>query len=526
MLVTGVSEPRSKTLDSMLQDAHAILAAIVESSDDAIVGKTLDGTVVSWNRAAERIFGYTAEEMIGQPLARLVPLDKRDDLPRILRAVRAGQRVDHFETERVRKDGKRVYVSLTVSPIRDASGKVVGASKIARDVSARKRADAEREELLRVAQKARVDAENADRAKDQFLAMLAHELRNPLGALRNALLVAQREPARAERALVIAGRQAANLGRLIDDLLDVARFTRGQIALQRGTVSIASVVDRALETTRALIDESRHVVTVSVDPPDLTVDGDAARLEQLLENLLTNAVKYTPPGGRIAIGAVREGHRVRIGVRDSGVGLDAAMLPRVFDLFTQADRALDRRQGGLGIGLTVVRRIAELHGGTVAARSEGPGKGCEFVLYLPAPAADGTIAVPAAQDDPPNASRDGASILLIEDNVDAADSLKMLLELYGHRVRVAHDGELGIRMAEIDVPDLLLIDIGLPNLDGYKVAERLREHPQLHGVMRAALTGYGREEDREQALAAGFHQHLVKPADPEKIDALARASRT
>lgn len=520
-----MSGPGSEALDGLLQDAHAILAAIVESSDDAIVGKTLDGIVVSWNRAAERIFGYTAAEMIGQPIARLVPIDKRDDLPRILSAVRSGERVDHFETERVRKDGRRVYVSLTVSPIRDASGKVVGASKIARDVSARKLADAEREELLRVAQKARVDAENADRAKDQFLAMLAHELRNPLGALRNAILVAQRDPGNGERALLIARRQAENLGRLIDDLLDVARFTRGQIALQRGTVSIASVVEHALETTRALIEESGHSVTVTLEPPDLTVDGDAARLEQLLENLLTNAVKYTPPGGRIAIDASQEAERVRIAVRDSGVGLDAAMLPRVFELFTQADRELDRRQGGLGIGLTVVRRIAELHGGTVAAHSDGPGKGSEFVLYLRALNADGSLAVPVVEDHPPELHHDGASILLIEDNVDAADSLKLLLELYGHRVRVAHDGELGIRMAELDVPDLLLIDIGLPNLDGYKVAERLREHPQLHGVMRAALTGYGREEDREQALAAGFHQHLVKPADPEKIDALARASR-
>ena len=520
-----MSDRRDDALDDLSQDAHAILAAIVESSDDAIVGKTLDGIVLSWNRAAERIFGYTAAEMIGQPIARLVPPERLDDLPGILRAVRSGERVDHFETERVRKDGRRVHVSLTVSPIRDASGRVVGASKIARDVSARRRADAEREELLRVAQKARVAAENADRAKDQFLAMLAHELRNPLGALRNAILVAQRDGARSARALEIAVRQANSLGRLIDDLLDVARFTRGQIKLQRAVVAVASVVDRALETTRPQVEEGRHTVSVAVEPADLEIDADPARLEQLLENLLGNAAKYTPPGGSIAVTAERNGDEVCIAVRDSGVGLEPDMLARVFDLFAQADRGLDRRQGGLGIGLTVVRRIAELHGGRVEARSAGLGTGAEFLVRLPA----GSLARPeppvSELELAPAASGDGADILLIEDNVDAADSLKLLLELYGHHVRVAHDGETGIRMAERAAPDLLLIDIGLPNLDGYRIAERLREHPTLSGVLRTALTGYGRVEDRERALAAGFHHHLVKPADPEKIDALARGTR-
>jgi len=519
-----VSAAKQDDLRALSQDADAILAAIVESSDDAIIGKTLDGTVVSWNRAAERIFGYTAEEMIGQPIARLVPIDRRDDLPGILRAVRGGQRVAHFETERVRKDGRRVHVSLTVSPIRDASGRIVGASKIARDVSARKLADAEREELLRVAERARLDAESADRAKDQFLAMLAHELRNPLGALRNAILIAQRDPEQGERALGIARRQADNLGRLVDDLLDVARFTRGQIVLKRERVEVAKLVERALETVRPMIDELGHEVSIGVEPPDLATEADPARLEQVLENLLSNAAKYTPPGGRVTIDAGQRDGEVWIAVRDTGVGLDPEMLPRVFDLFAQAERELDRRQGGLGLGLTVVRRIAELHGGRVEVHSVGPGRGCEFVLRLPAGATEkgGARGEPATGG---SESRHGASILLIEDNVDAAESLKLLLELYGHRVRVAHDGESGIGMAECESPDLMLIDIGLPQIDGYKVAERLRAHPTLRDVYRVALTGYGRDEDRARALASGFHDHLVKPADPEKIDAMARAAR-
>ncbi|HVH07829.1 MAG TPA: PAS domain S-box protein, partial [Myxococcota bacterium] len=330
------------------------LAAIVESSDDAIIGKTLDGVVTSWNAAAERLFGYTADEMVGQPIRRLVPDERLDDLPQILDSIRRGARVEHFETERVRKDGRRIFVSLTISPIRDESGVVVGASKIARDVTERRALDREREQLLGMAQRAWAQADAANRAKDEFMAMLGHELRNPLAAVRNALYSARLEPRRTERALEIASRQADQLARLVDDLLDVASVAQDRIRLNVERVELRDVIERALEATRFLVDARRLTLAVSQIDAAARVNGDPARLEQIVVNLVTNAVKYSEPGGRVEVIAERSGDEAVIRVRDEGIGIPADLLPRIFDLFVQGERALDRAQGGLGIGLTIV----------------------------------------------------------------------------------------------------------------------------------------------------------------------------
>ena len=477
-------------------EAQARLGAIVESSDDAIVSKTLDGIVTSWNKGAERIFGYTAAEMIGEPISRLIPADRRDDLEPIFGALRRGERVDHFETERVRKDGRRIHVSLTISPIRDAEGRIIGASKIARDVTERK---------------------TAEQAKDEFLAMLGHELRNPLAAVQSAIIAARLDASRRDDALEIARRQTVQLRRLVDDLLDVARVSQGKIILRKRRVFLSTIVERAVEGSRVQIDERGHVLSVSL-PPEIEVDADSGRLEQVLVNLLSNAAKYTPAGGRIEISAELRGDEIVLRVRDNGIGIGPDMLPRVFDLFSQANSSLDRAQGGLGLGLALVRRLVELHGGRVEARSGGCGQGAEFVAYLPAARGPEHLAAGDAEE-ALSALRPAASarVLLVEDNVDAADALGMLLELLGHEVTVVHDGLAALEAMERKTPDVMLVDIGLPGIDGFEVARRVRALASGKSVVLVALTGYGRIEDKERTRAAGFDHHLTKPVE---IDAL------
>jgi two-component system CheB/CheR fusion protein len=367
-------------------------------------------------------------------------------------------------------------------------------------------------------QRARAAAEAADRAKDEFLAMLGHELRNPLAAVRNAVTTARLDEPRRARALDIAQRQTDQLTRLIDDLLDVARITQGRITLQKEVVSLRDVLDRALEATRALVDGLGHRIDVSFASGDVRVEADPARLQQVLVNLLTNAAKYTEPGGRIEVRVEESGGAIALRIRDSGMGIHPEMLPRVFELFAQGDRALDRVEGGLGVGLTVVRRLVELHGWTIDAHSDGPGCGAEFTMRLPVAAtSDGeSVAVPATVAVP----RGPVRVLLVEDNPDAAESLVMLLEILGHQVRVVHDGTAALDVAPDYAPHVMLVDIGLPGMDGYEVARRIRGTPALVGTVLVALTGYGREEDRQRAFAAGFDHHLVKPVDLTALERL------
>jgi two-component system CheB/CheR fusion protein len=499
--------------------APARLASIVESCDDAIVSKTLDGIVTSWNRGAEHVFGYTAEEMIGQPISRLMPPERPDDFSMILGAIRRGERIEHFETERIRKDGRRIQISLTVSPIVDSAGRIIGASKIARDVTERRRAEMEREELLGIAQRARVEAEAANRAKDEFLAMLGHELRNPLSALRNAVVSARLDDNRRDRALLIAQRQTDQLARLVDDLLDVARITQRRIVLRKERVDLAEVVTRVVEVSRSLIEKRRHTLTVGLPPDPLCVDGDPVRLEQVVANLLGNAAKYTKGRGRIEVALEPQGSEAVLRMRDNGVGIAPHMLTRIFELFAQGGRGLDRGEGGLGIGLTVVRNLVELHGGRVEARSGGLGKGSEFEVRLPTARTIAGDAPPvAAPEELPRQSC--ARVVVVEDNADAAESLLMLLELLGHRVRVFHDGPSALDAVRTDAPDLMLVDIGLPGMDGYEVAGRARQEPALRKAVLVALTGYGRDDDRNRAIAAGFDYHLAKPIDVGELQLL------
>jgi PAS domain S-box-containing protein len=357
-----------------------------------------------------------------------------------------------------------------------------------------------------------------DRRKDEFLAMLSHELRNPLAAVRNAVAIASLDETHRAHALEIARRQVEQLGRLIDDLLDVARITQGRITLRKERLYLASIIERAIESTRSFIESRGLYLTVSLGPEPIRVEADPARLEQVFVNLLTNAAKYTDAGGRINLVATRRGDEAVVRICDTGIGIAPETLPHLWDLFTQGDQALNRPQGGLGIGLTIARRLIEQHGARIEAFSEGLGKGAEFVVSFPALPPLSEEAVPA----PPSAPIPQCStrIIIVEDNPDAADSLMMLLELLGHRVRVVHDGVAALNAARANLPDVMLVDIGLPGMDGHEVARRMRRDPALKDIVLVALTGYGREEDKQQALAAGFDYHLVKPVDPDALHGL------
>jgi PAS domain S-box-containing protein len=363
----------------------------------------------------------------------------------------------------------------------------------------------------------------ADRRKDEFLAMLAHELRNPLAPIRNAAQVLKLlgpADARQQWAREIIERQTQHLTRLVDDLLDVSRITRGKVKLAREPLDLAAVVQRAVEASRPLIDARRHQLTVALPPEPVRLEGDLTRLVQVVGNLLNNAAKYTDEGGHIRLEAAREDGQVVLRVRDNGMGLPADLLPHVFDLFSQADRSLDRSQGGLGVGLTLVRRLVELHGGRVEARSGGPGQGSEFIVRLPAEASGAASGGGAAAGQSPRPAPGGLKVLIVEDNVDSAKMMSFMLELGGHQVRTAYDGAEALEAARAFGPHAVLCDIGLPGMNGYEVAARLRQQPDFQRTPLIALTGYGEEEARRRSKEAGFDYHLVKPVEPDALGAL------
>lgn len=656
--------------------AHLRLSAIVESSDDAIISKSLDGIIVSWNKGAERLYGYTVQEVVGKPLSILIPPDHQDELTAIMDQLKRGERIEHFETKRLRKDGRLIDVSLTISPVKGTDGRIIGASKIARDITGRKQAehtarfladtsaalaeltdyestlqkvaslavpffadgcavdiqdadgslrrlavthtDPAKVQLLReldrrypprlserhgimevlrsgkpewapiitdsllrdsiqeqehlslvrelglksyicvplksrtrvlgaltfvtaqsgriydtthvrvavdLAHRAVIAIENAsllaalkesDRHKDEFLAMLAHELRNPLAPIRNAVQILHvKGPPVPELqwAREVIDRQVQQMTRLVDDLLDVSRISRGRIDLRKEQMELATVVSSAVEASRPLIEKWGHDLVVSVPPEPIHLEADLARLSQVLSNLLNNAAKYTNPGGRIWLTAERQSGQVLIRVRDTGIGIPKEMLGRIFEMFKQVDRSLDRAQGGLGIGLTLVQRLVEMHGGSIKAHSAGPGKGSEFVLRLPLAleVVRPPTPNPVVQENitPPVICR----ILVVDDNQDSADSIAILLRSMGNEVYTAYDGLQAVSLAAEFQPDIVLLDIGLPTLNGYEAARQIRQQPGGQDRMLIALTGWGQDEDHRRSKEAGFDHHLTKPVD-------------
>jgi PAS domain S-box-containing protein len=630
---------RDVTARRKAETTARFLASIVWSSEDAIIAKDTHGVITGWNRAAERLFGYTAEEAIGKPIAMLAPPDRADEMPRILARIRAGEKVEHFDTVRRARDGHLVPISLTVSPIRNEAGEIVGASKICRDISERQRGEeALRREKARlqatltgigdavivtdcegrvtlmnpvaqsltgwrdgaegrrvsevfriVNEETREPAENpvdrairegtivglanhtlliardgserpiddsaapirdpdgrvagvvmvfrdvserrrseqafleADRRKDEFLATLAHELRNPLAPIRNAVqILMMKTPVDADLAWCreVIDRQARHMARLLDDLLDVSRITHNKIELRRERIDLSAVVQNAVETTRPMIDERHQQLKVRLPEAPLPIEADPIRLSQVFSNLLNNASKYSEDGGHVGLSCERRGADVVVSVRDDGMGITSEMLPRIFDLFSQAERGLPRAQGGLGIGLSLARGLVELHGGTLEAKSSGIDRGSEFVVCLPM-VGESTRGASRADTDADTDQRRPRTVrrrvLIVDDLKDSADSLAILLSMMGHETHTAYDGEEGVAAAERLRPDAVLLDIGMPKLNGYEACEKIRARPWGKKTLLIAVTGWGQEDDRRRTERAGFDRHLVKPVDPDEV---------
>ena len=487
-----------------LRASEARFRNIIEKNADGVVVVDPSGTILYVNPAAEAILERRADVLPGQQFGIPVfPGETTEvDLNRNGEIATAELRVVETEWE-----GEIAFLIAL------------------RDVTAHKRLE---EELRRQAE-ALVEA---DRQKDEFLAMLAHELRNPLAPIRNAtqiLRLGTPKPDDLERARLIIEQQVRHLSRLIDDLLDVSRITRGKITLKRRPIDLIDTIDNAIVAIRPNFAGAGVELTAELPTGPLDIDADPTRIEQVLSNLLNNAAKFTPAGGHVRLSATRDGGWIEVRVRDDGIGIEPAMLSRVFELFCQADRSLDRSQGGLGIGLTLVRRLIELHDGSVEARSEGPGSGSEFVLRIPGVERRSADALDAIKSADLPVAGTPLRVLVVDDNRHAAESLEILLRLWGHKPMVAFDGRDGLDVARKFRPDVALLDIGLPHMDGYAVAKALRRSDDLAGILLVAMTGYGQDEDRRRALEVGFNHHLVKPIDLQLLERLLsdeRASRT
>jgi PAS domain S-box-containing protein len=615
----------------LLDEPRSQLAAIVESSDDAIISKDLNGIITSWNAAAERLLGYTAREAVGQPIELIIPADRKDEEAMILARVRSGAAISHYETVRRRKDGSLVEISLAVSPVTDSRGRVVGASKIARDITEARHAQLalrEGEEryrsllaaapvalyvcdrdatiqyynsqaaalwgtepvpgsdryfaakglrksdgtliapeespimdvlrsgkpvsnmeflverpdgsripvLMNLAplkgprgdivgsvtsfidiseqKAAQQSLREAGERLNQFLAILAHELRNPLAPIRNALEILRTsatDTVMVRAASEMMERQVNHMIRLVDDLLDVSRISRGKIELRLARTDLTALVGHVVDGAASLAQCKNHRLTLRTTDEPLFLHVDPTRVSQVVGNLINNACKFTPDGGHIALSVSREGDQAVLRVRDDGIGIAPGHLRRIFDMFTQLDNSLERAESGLGIGLTLAKKLVEMHSGSIEATSGGPGTGSEFVVRFPIPsAAEQEFIQPSAVKLP---ALSGRRILVVDDNVDAATSLAMLLTMTGNETHTAHDGVAALKAAAELRPEIMLLDIGLPKLNGYEVCRRLRREPWGSAVTVIALTGWGQKEDVRNSIEAGFNGHMVKPVE-------------
>ncbi|HKT80732.1 MAG TPA: PAS domain S-box protein [Vicinamibacterales bacterium] len=505
------------------------LAAIVETSDDAIVSKDLEGTVRSWNRGAERIFGYAASEMIGRSIRTIIPAERWSEEDDVLAQLRQGRRVDHFETVRRRKDGTEVHVSLTISPIRSAAGIVVGASKIARDITERRQSEAERARLLEREQAARAETERASRMKDEFLAVLSHELRTPLNAVMGyvqLLLCGAVPPDRAAHALQAIQRNAQAQNRLVESLLDLSRVLAGKLELNAEMLELPSVIASAVDAVApAALKKNISIQVMGAESARVFADG--ARLQQVFWNLLSNAIKFTPPGGQVVVELATTDAEAVIRVRDNGRGIPASLLPFVFDRFKQGDESA-RSRTGLGLGLALVREMVNAHKGSVTAQSEGEGRGSTFTVRLPSAMLQ-EAGLPAAVQTGGRQRVDfhqsRPTVLIVDDERDAREMLALMLETRGAIVQhVASAAEAFDSMLR-QRPDVLLSDIGMSDEDGFQFIRRWRAHEaEADGrggangrVAAIAVTAYASAVDRDMALTAGFDWHIAKPVDADEL---------
>jgi PAS domain S-box-containing protein len=520
----AVIQEDPRRLQAPSGDAQAYLAAIVDSSDDAIMSKNLDGVIQSMNGAAERLFGYTAPELIGKNIRLLIPLERQSEEDLILARIRRRERIDHFETERVTKDGRRVSISLTVSPVLDESGAIIGVSKIARDITERQTALAERDRLLEAERAARSEAERASRVKDDFVAMVSHELRTPLNAILSwtqLMMRGRQDPAILERGLQVVARNTRIQAQLISDLLDISRIVAGKLQLEIQNVDVESIVRDAVETLRQDADAKGIEVATSLEATG-AISGDPGRIQQIVWNLLSNAIKFTPQHGHVRVTLSGTGTHVRLTVADDGAGIRPEYLAHIFERFHQADRSITRRYGGLGLGLAIVKHLVEVHGGSVEAKSAGEGLGATFTVLFPSSGfeldSEGAHAPRAGRDLWEGVTLAAMRVLVVEDEPDTRDFLKRLLEGHGAQVIAAASVKEALMLLQSDAPDLLISDIGLPDVDGYELVHQIRASSAVsRGIPAIALTAYARAEDRMRAMRAGYQVHIAKPVEPAEL---------
>ena len=511
-LVVGSSHDISerRRAGDALRNSEERLRLLVESATDfAIFTITAEEHIESWSEGAERLFGYAESEILGQPFSTIfTPEDRAAGTP--ARELQTAQEKGRASDDRwhLRKDGSRFYASGAVSPIIGISPlKFV---KIARDLTERKKM----EEALR----------EAGQRKDEFLATLAHELRNPLAPIRSGLEIIRRpgcSPQVLQETLTIIARQTGQIVHLVDDLLDISRITQGKIKLHKEHLELKTAIDMALETSQAIIDAAQHELSIELPDAPIYLDADLTRIAQILLNLLNNAAKYTAPGGKIRLKAEVQEAKAVISILDTGLGISPEMLSKIFDMFTQIETTEEQARAGLGIGLSVVKKLVEMHGGTVAAFSDGVGRGSEFVVRLPLAASQAAATVkppPKEAENGLNQKAKSLRVLVVDDNQDAAEMLEILLQMEGHEVRIEFDGATALATAAEFQPAACVLDIGLPDMDGYELARHLRT--AMPQVLLIALSGWGQDEDRRRSRAAGFNHHLVKPVEASELEKL------
>jgi PAS domain S-box-containing protein len=511
------------------EESRLRLAAIVASSNDAIIGKTLEGIITNWNDGARRIFGYSEDEVIGKSVTILIPPDRHDEEPAIIERLKRGERVDHYQTVRVRKDGQKIDISLTISPIRNSLGQIIGASKIARDITEHKRLQEELERLLEQEQSAREQSEMANRVKDEFVATVSHELRTPLNAIlgwSSMLLGGKLKGDDVRRGLETIERNARLQAQLIEDILDVSRSISGKLRLDIKPVELISVIRAAVDAVRPAAEAKDIQLQLLLDPAADHVQADATRMQQIIWNLLANAIKFTPTGGFVQVKLDRVESRAQVTVTDTGEGISPEFLPYIFNRFQQGDGTTTRRHGGLGLGLAIARHLVEMHGGTIEAASEGFDKGSTFTVGIPL-RSSGILVSPTPISTAPESDSNGGGrfslkglrILAIDDEPDVRDMLQTLLEDCGANVLTAASAKAGLEALAAWKPHVLISDIGMPEEDGYSLIRKIRALSPEHGanVPAIALTGYVRVEERMRALEAGYQMFVPKPVETNEL---------
>jgi two-component system CheB/CheR fusion protein len=505
VVVTLIAISRLKATEEELRR----LSKVFMDGADPIIIEDLGGRIVDLNREAERAYGWSRDELLGQRVTKLIPAKESSHLDQLREQCSRDDSVRNIESTRCAKDGHAAPVLLTLSLLHGENGEPVAIASIAKDITAQKQAEQE--------------AREAARRRDEFLAMLSHELRNPLGAMLNATRLFQRagtqEPG-LERACSIIERQSKQMARLLDDLLDVSRVTQGKIRITKQAIDLVASAQEAVQVVQPLLEKRGHRLTLDLPEHPVYVDGDPARLLQVQENLLDNAAKYTPRGGEIRLAVQEQDGQAIISVRDNGIGIVPEMQAKIFELFVQSPQHPSDVETGMGIGLTLVQSIVHLHGGQVTVRSDGPNTGSEFDVRLPI-----TDRQPTDDIADESLSDAGARVVLVEDNADSREMLESLLKMDGYEITTAEDGQQGYETIIRQQPDVALVDLGLPGIDGYEVARRVRAEFASRPIRLIALTGYGRSVDRDAVFAAGFDEHLVKPVDPDDLVRILRRPR-